>query len=243
MLPYVDRRSSSVERDMEVIFGEPSIDIERVRCPLSPIELAEPRRQITRSLVLTASLTVAAIIVGLGVSSQRHELTDWAQAAASAPTARAASRLPTTQKPAPVPAPATSITQTPQSLSSNSPAKMIDAADPTPPQRSASTRAVSTRSEPKVLGAKADTSRTNQSCANLDGWERDDCMQADVVEADRVLRMAYARAVDDGVSGQVLNRYQRRWSRLLDRAHSDPDRVTAMLGSMARQLDDEQTGI
>lgn len=243
MLPYVDRRSSNVERDMEAIFGEPATESDRAPRQLPPIELAEPRDRTTRSLVLTASLTAAALIVGLGVSSQRHQLTDWAQAATAAPTPRGNSRLPTIQKASPVPAPASSINQTPQPLSSNSPAKMIDAADPKPPQRNASTRAVLTRSEPKALGAKADTAHTNQSCANLDGWPRDDCMQADVVEADRELRMAYARAVDDGVSGQVLNRYQRRWSRLLDRAHSDPDRVTAMLDSMARQLDDEQTGI
>ena len=243
MLPFADGQSSSVECDMQAIFGVPSTESQRAPRELLPIELTEAPRRKTKLLVPTASLTVAVLIAGLGISLQRHELIDWAQAATAAPPARAASRLPTNPGSAPVAASAAAVNHAPQPLVSNSDAEMIDVADRKPSQRNAPTRAVLPRFEPEAVTAKAETPDAHQSCGNLDRWARDDCMHADIVKADRELRMAYARAVDDGVNERVLYRYQVRWSRLLDRAYSDPDRVTAMLGSMARQLDDEQTGI
>ena len=243
MLPWVDQRSGSVERDMETIFGVPSTERRKAPRQLLPIELTEPRPRETRWLVPTASLAVALLIAGLGILSHRHGLTAWAQATTASPTARAVSKLPRSPKSALVAASALAVNHTSQPLISESAVKTIDVADRTPPQRNASTRAVLPRSGPEAVTVKAETPDANQSCANLDRWARDDCMHADIVNADRELRMAYERAVDDGVSEQVLYRYQVRWSRLLDRAYSDPDRVTAVLGSMARQLDDEQTGI
>jgi hypothetical protein len=104
--------------------------------------------------------------------------------------------------------------------------------------------AASSRPRPSAVKrnvARATRSSVNRACVGLNRAERYECMHDQLVDADQQLRGAYARAIRAGVDPEMLLPYRRRWARLLDQADSDPHHVTATLGRMARDLDEERT--
>ncbi len=77
----------------------------------------------------------------------------------------------------------------------------------------------------------------NAACENLGRIDRSRCMRPRLLHADQRLRTAYARAARAGVDARTLASYNRRWTRLLGKAVSQPDHVTDSLASMATRLD------
>ncbi|KKC27886.1 hypothetical protein WP12_00835 [Sphingomonas sp. SRS2] len=84
--------------------------------------------------------------------------------------------------------------------------------------------------------ASAEAPPGGSQCAG-DRLERHWCMRHDILEADRALRLAYARAIREGVERRFLVAHQRRWTQLRDRATRDPDAVLAGYRELADDLE------
>lgn len=87
---------------------------------------------------------------------------------------------------------------------------------------------------PAEAQATADPAPSAPQCEG-DRLERHWCMRHDILEADRNLRLAYAKAIREGVERRYLVAHQRRWTQLRDRATRDPD---AVLGGYRELTDD-----
>jgi hypothetical protein len=85
--------------------------------------------------------------------------------------------------------------------------------------------------------ARVVPSRTGRSCDRLGALALARCMRPQILDVDRQLRDAYEDAVRAGVDRRVLTAYRRQWSRLRDRAISDPRSVAVGYRRMAQQLD------
>lgn len=88
----------------------------------------------------------------------------------------------------------------------------------------------------KEVRAAADPAPRGTQCQG-DRLERHWCMRHDILEADRDLRLAYAKAISEGVERRFLVAHQRRWSRLRDRASRNPDAVLAGYRELAEDLE------
>jgi uncharacterized protein len=67
-------------------------------------------------------------------------------------------------------------------------------------------------------------------------------MRPQVVDADLQLRSAYNDAVRAGVDRRVLVAYRRQWSKLRNKANSDPHSVVVGYRQIAQQLDAARNG-
>lgn len=238
--------ANSVGRDMEAIFGPLSAESRGATRQLLAIDLKQRPRSAARWLVPAASFTLIMMILGMGIASKKPVLPGRSEGIAAAQAEPVSSSLQTkTASAAAAPHSSPASMQTSSDSASAASIKKTDASDRIPPQQTAARSPLTIRGNAEQRGptAEAESPDPNQSCVDVDDSALYDCMHPHILRADRELRRAYARAVDDGVSEHILYRYQARWARLLEQAYLDPSRVTTRLGSMARQLDDERTGL
>jgi len=233
------RFDRSVAAELEAIFPSKARFRIRGAAPglkaVAPVRFGYRRRSSSRPLIVGAAV---ATLVACAVASVF--LVDMPAAEVSKTTVErpAQQKLgPTTPLPSPSPLAASATGQVAASVMADSPKPAAAT-----PEMPAVERAEPVRSR-KAAGARrsaAVSQASNPNCIGLSSSERARCMRPQVLAADQRMRGAYASAIKAGLSPTALAPYQRRWARLLEEANSDPHHVTAALGSMARELGEEQ---
>ncbi len=241
--PWDGEAALRVARDMERIFGA-TAQKPRAPHPVTPIALE--RRGGTAWLLGGAAMLTLLLLAGFmaawimrdsapGPIVARAETLARAQPetpqAASAPAPREApppARPPAAKPPMAAIEPAAA----PRNIAPAT--RRADAARPLAMSAARPAPAVARSVRPVQPGIAA-------SCSRLSRPARAACMRPQFISADQALRTAFTRAERAGVSPDMLDDYQRRWTRLLDDYAEDPRYVTNRLRKMARQLDDERT--
>ncbi|KRB86217.1 hypothetical protein ASE00_05670 [Sphingomonas sp. Root710] len=237
--PSAQPRLADVRRDMAAIFGENAITGHAGPQRTRPLRKAEPpplppaRRNLKPAPLLAAGL--AGLIVGMAaIGTPRligHAAPDTSATApattvaaspfedATPPAAAApAAAAPSAEQAAPSPTTLTPVKRP-------DPVRLAKVDRPEEPAKPPEKRMVS--AEPASLGAQCEGDRL----------ERHWCLRHDILKADRMLRLAYANAIREGVERRFLVAHQRRWTQLRDRASSDPDGVVAGYRELAEDLE------
>lgn len=227
--------ASRVSADMEGIFGgaRPEGAGEAPRGPDGIVPIipyrARPRRKQSWKTPVWAAGVVLLILSGaawLALSSQRS---------GPGPTGGAAiAEAVAPIRPTRTRAPAAGTGPVAQSATPDAAAK------PAGTEADAGAPPAATAPTPRRPAARVSRSQAVASCNGLSRLERSRCMRPQIIDADMELRRVYARATRAGVSPRMLNSYNRRWSRLLEKSTSDPDEVMRKLRDMARKLEAER---
>lgn len=225
---------SGVRLDMAAIFGEGAkpgrtgppraAALRRSEAPLPP---AAPRRRTAAPLLAAA---LAGLILGMAAIGTPRLISHMVPVRPAAPPATtvAASPFETVSPP-----PAIAIRPSPPA------SKPAGRAGPVQP---AEVKADVKKVEPRPAKraeerpAPAEPAARGTQCEG-DRLERHWCLRHDILKADRRLRLAYANAIREGVERRFLVAHQRRWTRLRDRASSDPDGVVAGYRELADDLE------
>lgn len=225
---------SDVRRDMAAIFGESAIAGRAGAQRAMPFRKADaPAPPSARRRMKPAPLLVAAlggVILGMAAIGTPRLIGHDAPARPAAPPATtvAASPFEGTASPDAGP-PSVSPARASSSVSKS--------AARTEPVRLAKTEKLEKPEKPaEERRASAQQASRGAQCEG-DRLERHWCLRHDILKADRMLRLAYANAIREGVERRFLVAHQRRWTQLRDRASSDPDGVVAGYRELAEDLD------
>lgn len=236
--PLAQPTLSDVRRDMAAIFGESAMmgrAAPRRALPVRKPDVFAPpsaRPQLKAAPALAAAL--AGLILGMAAIGTPRLLGHDAPSKPAAPPATAvavspfeniAPRDPPPHAATPSAGPATTSPPVPKPVERAEPVRLAKVEKLEKPAK-----------PPEKLRVPAEQASAGAECEG-DRLERHWCLRHDILQADRMLRLAYANAIREGVERRFLVAHQRRWTRLRDRASSDPDGVVAGYRELAEDLE------
>jgi uncharacterized protein YecT (DUF1311 family) len=245
---------ADVRRDLATIFGDARASSTRRADRAQPVLKIDParisttRRRVAAGPMICAAL--AGLLLGMAVTSAPGLIDHWA--APSKAMAPAMPALTVVESPfeggkmTTPPVPIHKIAAEPTTASAALRAASEPGPVPAPTAARIQPPAVAQISDENAHPAPARRSEQEQASAGSASWEsrcagdrleRHWCMREDILEADRALRRAYAKAINEGVERRFLVAHQRRWTRLRDRATRDPDAVLEGYRELADDLE------